>query len=123
MGFFVWQTKLIFIFLTIRAKQTSEIMLIMAVSLLPDLLRAESSAGHSWSSIVANFSCPNWDVAGSSDKSTSSSEDIPVTAGGHQVMAQIPTDSHKHPGAMVWAKRPATYKEHWGQWGWRANKE
>lgn len=47
-------------------------------SLSPDLLRVDSSAGHCWSSIVASFSCPNW-VAGSSPKSTSSSEDITHT--------------------------------------------
>lgn len=49
-------------------------------SLSPDLLRVDSSAGHCWSSIVASFSCPNCAVAGSSPRSTSSSEDITHTA-------------------------------------------
>lgn len=65
----------------IKAKQISVIRDVL--NPLPDLLRADSSAGHCWSSIVANFSCPSCAVAGSSAKSTRSSEDIALTAEGH----------------------------------------
>lgn len=47
-----------------------------AVRHLPDLVRAESSAGHCWSSMVVSFSWPNCAVAGSSPRSTSRSEDM-----------------------------------------------
>ena len=46
----------------------------------PDLLSADSSAGHCWSSMVASFSCPICAGVGSSPRSTSRSEDITHTA-------------------------------------------
>lgn len=93
------------------------------MNLLPDRLRADSSAGHCWSSMVANFSWPNCAVAGSSDKSTSSSEDITLSAAGHYKYPLTNTDvlaqnSHKTNTntrvQFVWSKTPARHKEHWG---------
>lgn len=52
------------------------------LDLPPDLLRVDSSADHCWSSNVVSFSCPSCAVAGSSPNSTSSSEDMTLSAEG-----------------------------------------
>jgi len=75
----------------------------------PDLLSVDSSAGHCWSSMVASFSCPNWAVAGSSPRSTRSSEDITHTAAGrhtHPHTHWTVSDTQRH--TKLWCPRSSS---------------